>query len=220
MIQHKKALVIGATGLIGRSLVFELLKSPIYSQVTVLARRDLVIKHEKLVQVLLNFDDLENHEESMEVNDVFCCLGSTKAKTPDLTTYKKIDYEYPLQVAEMAKKKGATQFLLISSMGASLNSNIFYSKMKAEVELAIEHVNFESFTILRPSLLLGFRSESRPLETISQYLMRVLNPFFLGPLKLYKAIQGTTVAKAMVSLANKGFKGKRIVLNNQIFDEV
>jgi uncharacterized protein YbjT (DUF2867 family) len=219
MIQHKKALVIGATGLIGRSLVFELLKNPLYTQVTVLARRDLVIKHEKLNQILLNFDDLIQYEEAMAVEDVFCCLGSTKSKTPDLNAYKKIDFEYPLQVAQMAKKKGATQFLLISSMGANLNSSIFYSKMKAETELAIEQVNFDSFIILRPSLLLGFRNESRPLETISQYLMRVLNPLFLGPLKLYKAIPGITVAKAMISLANKGLKGKRVVLNNQIFDE-
>jgi uncharacterized protein YbjT (DUF2867 family) len=172
MQQKKTALVIGATGLIGRSLVFELLKSPLYSKVTVFSRKDMVIKHEKFVQVLIDFDQLENYSNEIAADDIFCCLGSTKSKTPDLTIYRKIDYEYPLQVAKFAKDNGSSQFLLISSMGANPSSTIFYSKIKGEIENAIEKVNFNSFIILRPSLLLGSRNESRPFETISQYLMR------------------------------------------------
>lgn len=218
-MQQKTALVVGATGLIGRSLVFELLKSPIYSQVIVLARRDMVIKHEKFTQILINFDELESHSAQMKVDDVFCCLGSTKAKTPDPSIYKKIDYEYPLQIAQITKNNGASQFLLISSMGANTDSSIFYSRLKGEVEKAIEKVNFTSYIILRPSLLLGSRNESRPIETISQYIMRMLNPLFVGPLKAYKAVYGLDVAKAMLNLANSGNQGRKLVLNNEILDE-
>lgn len=214
----KKALVIGATGLIGRNLVFELLKSPNYSLVTVLARRDLVIKHDKLNQILLDFDDLDQHGSAMEADDVFCCLGSTKAKTPDLDLYRKIDFEYPLLVARMAKERGATQYLLVSALGADMQSRIFYSRMKAEIEDAIACLNYRGFHVFRPSLLLGARNESRPLETVSQYLMRVLNPLFIGPLTLYKAIKGSVVAKAMIKVAQKEESGHHIYLNNQIFD--
>jgi uncharacterized protein YbjT (DUF2867 family) len=155
----------------------------------------------------------------MKVDVVFCCLGSTKAKTPDPTIYKKIDYEYPLQVAQITKNNGASQFLLISSMGANTDSSIFYSRLKGEVEKAIEKVNFASYIILRPSLLLGSRNESRPIETISQYIMRMLNPLFVGPLKAYKAVYGLDVAKAMLNLANSGNQGRKLVLNNEILDE-
>ena len=212
----KKALVIGATGLIGRNLVFELLKSSEYSMVTVFARRDMVIKHDKLNQILLDFDDLSDHGNDMLVDDVFCCLGSTKAKTPDLELYRMIDFEYPLLVARMAQERGAKQFFLVSSLGASKDSSVFYSKLKGEVEDAIASLNYKSFHVFRPSLLLGWRKESRPLETVSQFLMRVLNPLFIGPLRLYKAIKGASVAKAMLVIANKGESGHHVYLNNKI----
>lgn len=216
----RKALVIGATGLIGRNLVFELLKSNHYSSVTVFARRDIVIKHEKLHQILLDFDEIENHKSDMFVDDVFCCLGSTKAKTPDPISYRKIDYDYPLLVAKIAKEQGAKQYVLVSSMGANKESSIFYSRLKGEIEDAIAKLNYASYSIVRPSLLLGTRNESRPLETISQYLMRVLNPLFIGPLKLYKAIDGYVVAKAILVLAKKNAAGRYTYLNNQLFNLV
>lgn len=197
----RSALVIGASGLIGRNLVFELLKNNKYAKVTVLVRRDMVIKHEKLNQIMLDFDQLENYANELAVEDVFCCMGSTKAKTPDIESYREVDYEIPLRTAKLAKAQGAKRFILISSLGASLDSSIFYSRLKAELEEAVKTINFKHFFVLRPSLLLGSRMESRPLETVSQYLMRVLNPLFIGPLKKYKAIKGIVVAKAMVNAA-------------------
>ncbi len=217
---ERKALVIGATGLIGRNLVFELLKSAQYSKVTVFARRDLVIKHEKLNQILLDFDHISEYKNEMIADDIFCCLGSTKSKTPDPISYRKIDYDYPLLVAKIAKDQGASQYVLVSSMGANKESSIFYSRLKGEIEDAIGGLNYASYSIVRPSLLLGARNESRPLETISQYLMRALNPLFVGPLRLYKAIEGNVVAKALVVLAKKNLPGRYTYLNNQLFNLV
>jgi hypothetical protein len=79
-------------------------------------------------------------------------------------------------------------------------------------------LKFEGFKIFRPSLLLGYRTELRPLEMFSQMLMRGLNPLFIGPLKKYKAIQGSVVAKAMNNLANKNRVGNEIISNEMIFD--
>lgn len=215
----KSALIIGATGLIGRSLVFELLKSKEYAKVTVFVRRDMVIKHEKLNQVQLDFDQLKDYKNEMQADEVFCCMGSTRAKTPDLETYRHIDFEIPLETAQITKELGAKKFILVSSMGANKNSSIFYSRLKGELEEAIKEVGFNHFIILRPSLLLGARNESRPMETISQYLMRVLNPLFIGPLLKYKAIPATTVSKAMVAAASNKNNTEKVSLieNNAIF---
>ena len=214
----KTALVIGATGLIGRNLVFELLKSPHFSKVIVLTRRDIVIKHDKLHQILVDFEELENYQNDMVADVIFCCLGSTKAKTPDPILYTQIDYDYPLTVAKIAKKNGASQYLLVSSLGANTNSSVFYTRLKGEIEVAISTIGFDSYSIFRPSLLLGSRNESRPLETITQYLMRVLNPLFIGPLRLYKAVKGVEVAKAMIKVAIAAKPGKQIILNDSILD--
>jgi uncharacterized protein YbjT (DUF2867 family) len=214
----KTALVIGATGLIGRNLVFDLLKNDNYDSVVVFTRRDLVIKHSKLNQIICDFDNLEKHFTTQIIDDVFCCLGSTKSKTPDQKEYRKIDYDYPLEIGKLALKNGAKNYFLVSSMGANKNSQIFYSKLKGEIELAISELKFEGFKIFRPSLLLGYRTELRPLEMFSQMLMRGLNPLFIGPLKKYKAIQGSVVAKAMNNLANKNRVGNEIISNEMIFD--
>lgn len=217
-MEQRKALVIGATGLIGRNLVFEILKTENYTELIVLTRRDLVIKHPKLQQHIIDFDELESFAHLMQVDDVFCCMGSTQSKTPDVNLYRKIDYTYPLQVAVLAKERGARQFHLVSSMGANSNSTIFYSRLKGEIEMAIRELNYESYFIYRPSLLLGSRNESRPLETISQYLMRVLNILFVGPLKKIKAIPGSTVSKAMLKKALQNQKGTYTIPNNKIFE--
>jgi len=214
----KTALVIGATGLIGRNLVFELIKSPQFSKVTVLVRRNIEIKHDKLNQILLDFDELDKYKEAIVADTIFCCLGSTKSKTPDPILYKQIDFDYPLTVAKFAKQNGASHYLLVSSIGANVDSSVFYTKLKGEIEAAISEIGYKSFSIFRPSLLLGSRIESRPLETITQFLMRVLNPLFIGPLKLYKAINGTEVAKALLKKAIEAKPGTEIILNNTMLD--
>lgn len=214
----RKALVIGATGLIGRHLVFELLKSSAYEKVVVLVRKDMVIKHAKLEQIIIDFDLLNDAQKYMDVDDVFCCLGSTNAKTPVNSDYKKVDYDYPLNTAKLALVKGTKQFLLVSAMGADSGSKIFYNRTKGEIEDAISELNYPSFQIFRPALLLGSRNEYRPLESITQSVFKVINPLFLGPLRAYKAIEGTTVARAMVKAAIQNNPGKTIWLNPEIMD--
>ena len=216
----KKALVIGASGLIGRNLVFELLKSNLYEKVIVIARKDLIIKHAKLELHLTEFDKLEDFKQFMAADDVFCCLGSTKAKTPDLNSYRKVDYEYPLHIAKLALEKGAKQFLLVTAMGADIKSALFYNKTKGEVEAAISAINYLSLQIFRPALLLGSRNEYRPIERVTQAIFRVLNPLLFGPFRSLKAIDGTVVAKAMLKAANQENKGIRIWLNPEIMDLV
>jgi uncharacterized protein YbjT (DUF2867 family) len=130
----KKAVIAGASGLIGSNLLAILLQQPEYEEVLVLVRKELVIKHEKLIQLVIDFDALDNSPESITGNAMFCCLGSTQKKTPDLNNYRKVDYDYPLQLARIASKNGISQYHLVSSLGANAASSNFYIKMKGEVE--------------------------------------------------------------------------------------
>lgn len=212
----KKAILIGATGLIGADLLKKLLASENYEKVLVIARKSIDVSHSKLNQLVINFDELGKHEAGIVGDDIFCCLGTTAKKTPDKTLYKKIDYQYPLDVAKIALKNGAKSYHLVSAMGANVKSSIFYNRTKGEVERDLEKLNFDSTHIYRPSLLDGSRSEQRFAEKTMNVLMRLFNPLLIGSLKKYRSIKIEKVASAMLKQANKNLKGNYIYLSDEI----
>lgn len=200
-MKAKKALIAGATGLVGNELLHILLEAKEYETVTAIVRRPLTIQHPKLNQVIIDFDHLEEYSKHMEVDDVFCCLGTTIKKAKTKAVMKKIDAEYPLALAKLTKKLGANHFLLISSMNANPRSKIWYSQMKGTLEEELANIPFETISILRPSLLLGQRREFRLGEKIGAMIFQALSFLFTGPLLKLKAIEGRQVAKAMYSIA-------------------
>ncbi|HCR55143.1 MAG TPA: oxidoreductase, partial [Cytophagales bacterium] len=141
---------------------------------------------------------------ALKANDVFCCLGTTIKNAKTQEAFRKIDFEYPLHLANISKANGASQFLLISALGADPNSSVFYNKVKGEVEGAIASVGFESYHIFRPSLLLGPRSEKRSGEWAAKVFFKLFG--FLIPGK-YKAIDSAKVARAMLAMARKNGRG-------------
>ena len=213
---NKKAILIGATGLIGANLLETLLASTNYSEVLVIARKEVKSTNSKLKQLIIDFENLNKHETEITGNDVFCCMGTTAKKTPDKELYKTIDYQYPLDVAKIAFKNGAKSYHLVSSMGANPNSNIFYSRTKGEIEQDLKTIGFESLHIYQPSLLVGDRKEDRFLEGFMFGLMKVINPLLIGSLKKYRSIKIETVASAMLNQANKNLKGVFIYPSDEI----
>src|SRR4051812_14707775 len=146
----RTALLIGATGLVGGNVLDQLLADNDYSQVTVLTRKTLNKNDRKLKEVIVNFDKLEEHSDDIKADVVFCCLGTTIKTAGSQDAFRKVDYEYPLRVAEIAKRNGTKRYLLISALGSSKSSIIFYNRVKAEVEEDISNLNFEAFHILQP----------------------------------------------------------------------
>jgi uncharacterized protein YbjT (DUF2867 family) len=197
----RTALIVGATGLIGKCCLYELLENTSYTKVIALVRKPLAIKHHQLQQFMVNFDELDTLTNELVADDVFCCLGTTIKVAGSQENFRKVDLEYPLTVAELTLHNGATQFLLVSAMGANAQSSIFYNRVKGEVEERIGALGFRSFHIFQPSLLLGARKEFRLGEIIVKAVMKGLSFLFIGPIKKYKAIPGATVAKAMVTIA-------------------
>lgn len=215
-----KAIILGASGLVGDSLMQQLLADEHFSAVLILVRRPLPMQHAKLRQLVIDFEKLNDYAHEIAGDVVFCCLGTTSKKTPDRSAYRKIDYQYPLDVAWMAHTNGATQYHLISALGADVQSSIFYSKLKGEVERDLKAIPFRAIHIYRPSLLTGARKEGRLMEGLMSGLMRLINPLLLGPLKKYRSIAASTVAKAMLLESLKVKKGVHIHPSDQIQDLV
>lgn len=212
----KNAILIGATGLIGEDLLNKLLASDQYTEVLVISRKQVNHHHPKLKQLTLSFEDLYKYEVQIIGEDIFCCLGTTAKKTPNKELYRKIDYQYPLDLAKIAFENGAKTYHLVSAMGADVNSSIFYNQVKGEIERDLKLIDFKSVHIYQPSLLVGNRKENRFLERMAISTMRIINPILVGKLKKYRSIKIEKVSSAMLNQANKNLKGIFIYTSDQI----
>ena len=192
-----KAIIAGASGLIGSNLLKLLLDAPEYSEVLVLVRKELPLQHKNLVQLVINFDDLDKHAAAITGHAIFSCLGTTNAQTPDKQQYRKIDHDYPLQLAKLAKQNGVDQFHVVSAIGADANSGMFYVKLKGELEDDLKTLDLKTLYIYQPSMLIGDREKPRLAEKILFGLFKVIDPLLFGGLKKYRSIKSTTVANAM-----------------------
>jgi uncharacterized protein YbjT (DUF2867 family) len=217
-IIKKTALIVGASGLVGNELVRILLEANDYEKIKIFTRNRLTLEHPKLEQMVVDFDQLDQYKEYLNVNDIFCCLGTTIKKAGTQESFKRVDYEYPLEVARLARDCGIDKFLIITAMGANINSKIFYNRVKGEVEEELTKIKFPSLIILRPSLLLGNRKEFRLGERIASVLSPLYSFALTGSLRKYKPIQAKDVAMAMYVSAQRKNLGKRIIQSVEIHD--
>jgi len=201
------ALVVGSTGLIGQQLIELLISDVQYDKVKCLTRKPLPLAHDKLEVIETDGSNLNELADRLTANDIFCCLGTTMKKAKSKEAFRRVDFDYPLGLAQVTKKAGATQFHLVSALGADAKSSIFYNKVKGEVEQAISNVTFQTFHIYRPSLLLGPRQEERSGEQAAVIFFKIFG--FLVPAK-YKPIDSVKIARAMIDFAKKEQQGKFI----------
>lgn len=212
----KTALIIGSTGLIGSQLLDLLLESQDYEKVVTFVKRDTGKKHPKLTQHVIDFDKPETFKQWIVGDDFFCTIGTTIKKAGSKEAFRKVDYEYPRQFAELALTNKVKQFLIISSLGADKSSGNFYLKTKGEIENFLKNCSFKSVSVLQPSLLLGDRKEFRLGEKIGAFFMQSFAFLFLGNLKKYKPIESKIVAKALIKIAQNNNKGYEIYESDAI----
>lgn len=202
-----KVILVGASGLIGNHLLSDLISSDDISEITLLVRNKMGISNPKVKELVINFDEINQYSSKITGDIIYCCIGTTKSKTPDATNYRKIDLEYPLNLAKIGAKNGVSQFHVISSLGANSESKNAYLKLKGELEKELKKLNIQSLHIYQPSFLDGNRKENRPLEKIMLPIMKLINPLLLGPFENYRSIKASDVAKAMINQSKKELKG-------------
>lgn len=213
---NKTAILLGASGLVGGFLLDVLLNSQEYSSVVVFVRKEVGIKHPKLVEHIVNFDLLGTYADLVQGDDLFCCLGTTIKQAKTREAFRLVDYDYPVKFAEMANINGVKQFLLVTSIGANATSSVFYLKTKGECEEAIKKIGLSSSSVFRPSSLLGPRKVVRPQEKVGEVMMKIFSFCLVGKLKKYRPIQAQRIAEAMYTVAQSPKVGFTIYESDQI----
>jgi uncharacterized protein YbjT (DUF2867 family) len=201
--------ILGATGLVGAECVRQFAESPRFARVIALARRPLANISSRFETRVIDFERLEEAHEHFRVSHIVCALGTTIKKAGTQERFRRVDHDYPLAAARLGLREGAKHFLLVSALGASARSRVFYSRVKGEVEDAIRALPYHSVTIVRPSLLLGERGEFRLGESIGK-LFAAITP------RKYKPVQASAVAATLLRAAGEDQAGVRIIESKEI----
>jgi uncharacterized protein YbjT (DUF2867 family) len=191
------ALVAGGTGLVGSACLRHLLARRAYERVIAVGRRAPDIRDPGLERRVVGLDGLDGLDLP-HVDAAFCALGTTIANAGSQAAFRRVDFDAVVAFARCAARASARHFVLVSSVGADAASTNFYLRVKGETEQAVSHIGFRGVSILRPSLLIGPRAESRPAEAVARAIVPLANPLLVGPLRRYRSIAAEAVGAAMV----------------------
>ncbi|MDZ7743312.1 MAG: NAD(P)H-binding protein [Bacteroidota bacterium] len=193
---NKTAIVIGATGLVGSSLLEQLLEDDHFDEVKVFHRRTTGLKNPKLKEYIVDFENPAAWKGKITGDVLFSAMGTTIKKAGSKKAQYGIDYTYQYNTAKAASENGVQNYVLVSSAGANQRSKIFYSRMKGELDEAVQKLPFRNIVIMRPSILAGNRNEKRSGEQIGLVLAKVFTR--IPGLRKYRPIHGKEVAAAMI----------------------
>ncbi len=208
-----KALVIGATGAVGKDLVRQLIDDSSVERVDVFVRREVKIPADKLVAHVVDFDHPETWADQLQGDVLFSCLGTTIKTAGSQEAQWKVDYTYQFEAAKAAKANGVKNYVLVSSIGANPKSKVFYTRMKGELDDAVQKLGFEGCFILRPPSLIR-KGSDRIGEKVGIVALKAFNA--IGLLRTWTPMPTEAVAAAMIRLAKSGRKGVEIINSQDI----
>ncbi|MEX1188977.1 MAG: oxidoreductase [Bacteroidia bacterium] len=211
-----RIILLGASGLTGSKVLQRALKEDSINEVICYLRHSLNSGSDKVSEIIISTNEMLELSSLPKVDAIICCLGTTIKKAGSKEVFRKVDVELPLKFASLAKNVATSCFVLQSSLGAQKPGNNFYLSCKAEIEDKITALNFNSFTIIRPSLLTGNRSEVRFGEIVGEFFLKLLSPFMIGSLRKYKAVKADDVAYAMLNAALNQNAGNTIIESGEI----
>lgn len=208
-----RVMLVGATGLVGQSVLQQALASGSVKTVVAPTRRPLP-PHPKLVNPVVDFDALPEVADWWAVDAVICTLGTTIKKAGSKAAFYKVDHDHPLHVADWARRYGARAFALNSALGADAESRVFYSRTKGELERDLQNLGIPSLTFVRPGLIGGERAESRPAERVGIVLAGLLKP--LLPAR-YRVVPAERIAFHLLQAALAEQPGVHVIPSEAIF---
>ena len=208
-----KALVIGATGAVGKDLVHQLLADESFERVDIFVRREVDIPSSRLVVHVVDFDNPEFWSDQLQGDVLFSCMGTTIKAAGSQDAQWKVDYTYQYNAAKAARSNGVPAYVLVSSIGSDPKSKVFYTRMKGALDEAVKKLGYESCFILRPTSLIRKESD-RFGEKAGVVILRALNA--IGLLRSLAPIPTEAVAAAMISLAKSGRQGVEIISSQDV----
>ncbi len=204
----KTALVFGSSGLIGGHILNLLINNNKYDKIKIFVRSAPPNLNEKVEVILTDFLNLNSISSTISGDDCFFSIGTTKKNSPDKNEYRRIEYNIPVEIAQIAKVNSVKNFSYVSSVYADHNHSSVYLKNKGEVEICLQKLNFLRLAIMRPSFLLGYRKETRIGEIIGSITLKFLSPMLIGKMRKMRPIKAEIVAKAMIKLMNSNTNQK------------
>ena len=216
-MSKRTAVIVGATGAIGRELTPLLVASPRFDKVLILHHRPT--RYAKLAKVeerVIDFTNIPRPAADTDVDAVFCCVGTTQKKAGSTEAFQKVDRDIPIALAQWAAAHRAATFVGISSVDANAAARSVYLRTKGQMESGVAGAGVIATYILRPSLLDGERDEFRLAERVGNRALSIVGPLMVGPLRKYRAVGTGTVAKAMLACAQRGDPGVHIIESDVI----
>lgn len=208
----KRLLLAGATGLVGQAVLRQALANPRIGQVIAPTRR-AISAHPHLLNPLVDFDALPQQADWWQVDAVICTLGTTIRAAGSQEAFHKVDHDYPLAVARLARQHGASTYVLTSATGANSDSRVFYSRTKGELERDLQAMDYPSLTFVRPGLLGGEREQSRPIESLGMKLFSVIGPVLP---RRYRVVAAEQVATCLLQAALGAKAGTHLIESEEI----
>jgi uncharacterized protein YbjT (DUF2867 family) len=208
----KTAIIFGVTGLTGKTILNQLIADTRYSKIYTVARRPTGFKNSNVEEIIFDYKDFTSLPQ-LKVDHVFSCMGTTIKKAGSQTAQQVIDREYPIEISRYAKAIGAEKHVVVSSVGADINSGNFYLRTKGEMEEGVKK-HFPSTVFVRPSFIFGDREERRLGEKIGINVFKLINPLLFSGLSKYKGVSVEKLAKTMIESC---FKESKQVLHYKDF---
>lgn len=202
------AVIIGATGAVGREIVNEILSGEYYNRVYILGRSSIskLPDDSRLEKIIIDFDNIDFDMDILENADVFASLGTTIKTAGSKENQRKIDVDYTVNFAKLCEGK-VRSFNVVSAIGANSKSKNFYNSLKGELEDKLKEMNLRTLRIFQPSLLISKRDDNRFLEEIFMKVAPIFQFVLKGKIKKYSPIEASLLGKVLVSFATEN-KGK------------
>lgn len=202
------AVIIGATGAVGKEILKEILGTEYYERIYVLGRNSITSlpDEERLTKIIIDFENINFDTNILENADVFAALGTTIKIAGSKENQRKIDVDYTVNFAKLCEGK-VRSFNVVSAIGAKSNSKNFYNSLKGELEDKLKEMNLGTLRIFQPSLLISRRDDNRFLEEIFMKVAPIFQFVLKGKTKKYSPIEASLLGKEIVRFATEN-KGK------------
>ncbi len=199
---EKTAVIIGATGAVGKEILKEILADNFYNKVYILGRQSIgkLVDEERLTKIIVDFENLNFDTSILEDADVFASLGTTIKIAGSKENQRKIDVDYTVNFSKLCEGK-VRSFNVVSAIGANSKSKNFYNSLKGELEDKLKVMNLGVLRIFQPSLLISKRNDKRFLEQMFMKIAPIFQLVLKGKAKKYSPIEVSVLGREIVRFA-------------------